>query len=193
MATRLNLLPWRELRRQEQDRQLLSASIGAWLLMGLVVFYGWYHMNGLIDHQEKRNDYLRTEIAKLDNKIKEINDLKDRKRALIARMEIIQQLQSDRTQIVPVFDDLVRKLPKGVYLTGLTKKNKRIILKGTAQSNARVSSLMNNLDSSNWFTNPDLEVVNARDQGGTRVSQFTLRVNEQEGKVARADEPGGEG
>jgi len=193
MATRLNLLPWRELRRQEQDRQLLSASIGAWLLMGLVVFYGWYHMNGLIDHQEKRNDYLRTEIAKLDNKIREINELKDRKRALIARMEIIQQLQSDRTQIVHVFDDLVRKLPKGVYLTGLTKKNKRIILKGTAQSNARVSSLMNNLDSSNWFTNPDLEVVNARDQGGTRVSQFTLRVNEQEGKVARADEPGGEG
>lgn len=192
MATRLNLLPWRELRRQEQDRQLLSASIGAWLLMGLVVFYGWYHMNGLIEHQEKRNDFLRAEIAQLDEKIREINDIKDRKQALIARMEIIQQLQSDRTQIVHVFDDLVRKLPKGVYLTGLTKKNKRIMLKGTAQSNARVSRLMNNLDSSDWFTNPDLEVVNAGDQGGTRVSQFTLRVNEQEATVAQADEPGGQ-
>lgn len=192
MATRLNLLPWRELRRQEQDRQLLSASIGAWLLMGLVVFYGWYHMNGLIEHQEKRNDFLRAEIAQLDEKIREINDIKDRKQALIARMEIIQQLQSDRTQIVHVFDDLVRKLPKGVYLTGLTKKNKRIMLKGTAQSNARVSRLMNNLDSSDWFTNPDLEVVNAGDRGGTRVSQFTLRVNEQEATVAQADEPGGQ-
>lgn len=100
MATRLNLLPWREIRRQEQDRQLLSASIGAWLLMGLVVFYGWYHMNGLIDYQNQRNDYLRTEIAKLDKKIEEINKLKERKQALIARMEIIQQLQQDRTQIV---------------------------------------------------------------------------------------------
>lgn len=192
MATRLNLLPWRELRRQEQDRQLLSASIGAWLLMGLVVFYGWYHMNGLIEHQEKRNDFLRAEIAQLDEKIREINDIKDRKQALIARMEIIQQLQSDRTQIVHVFDDLVRKLPKGVYLTGLTKKNNRIMLKGTAQSNARVSRLMNNLDSSDWFTNPDLEVVNAGNRGDTRVSQFTLRVNEQEATVAKADEPGGQ-
>lgn len=192
MATRLNLLPWRELRRQEQDRQLLSAGIGAWLLMGLIVFYGWYHMNGLIDHQQKRNDFLRAEITQLDKKIAEINKLQERKQALIARMEIIQQLQSDRTQIVHVFDDLVRKLPKGVYLTGLTKKNNRIMLKGVAQSNARVSHLMNNLDSSDWFTNPDLEVVNAQDQGGTRVSQFTLRINEQQATVARADEQGGQ-
>jgi len=192
MATRINLLPWRELRRQEQDRQLLSASIGAWLLMGLVVFYGWYYMNGLIDHQNKRNDFLRTEIAKLDRKIEEINKLKERKQALIARMQIIQELQQNRTQIVHVFDDLVRKLPKGVYLTGLAKKNKRITLKGVAQSNARVSHLMNNLDSSDWFTNPNLDIVNARNQGGARVSQFTVRVNEQEkATVASADTAGG--
>lgn len=186
MATRINLLPWREIRRQEQDRQLLSASIGAWLLMGLVVFYGWYYMNGLIDYQEKRNDYLKTEIATLDKKIAEIKKIKERKQALIARMEIIQQLQRDRTQIVHVFDDLVRKLPKGVYLTGLSKKSKRITLKGTAQSNARVSQLMNNLDSSDWFTNPNLDIVNAQDQGGARVSQFTVRVNEQSATVADA-------
>ncbi|HSH42001.1 MAG TPA: PilN domain-containing protein [Arenicellales bacterium] len=191
MATRINLLPWRELRRQEQDRQLLSASIGAWLLMGLVVFYGWYYMNGLIDHQNKRNDYLKTEIAKLDRKIAEINKIKERKQALIARMEIIQQLQQDRTQIVHVFDDLVRKLPKGVYLTGLAKKANRITLKGIAQSNARVSGLMNNLDSSDWFTNPNLDIVNAQNQGGERVSQFTVRVNEQKATVADAGNPGG--
>jgi len=187
MSTRINLLPWRELRRQEQDRQLLSASIGAWLLMGLVVFYGWYYVNGLIEHQNKRNDYLKTEIATLDEKIKEINKLKERKQALIARMEIIQQLQQNRTQIVHVFDDLVRKLPKGVYLTGLAKKNKQITLKGMAQSNARVSHLMNNLDSSDWFTNPNLDIVNAQDQGGDRVSQFTVRVNEQKRKPTVAD------
>lgn len=186
MATRINLLPWREIRRQEQDRQLLSASIGAWLLMGLTVFYGWYYMNGLIDHQNKRNDYLSAEISKLDEKIAEINRLKERKQALIARMEIIQQLQQDRTQIVHVFDDLVRKLPKGVYLTGLAKKNKQITLKGMAQSNARVSHLMNNLDSSDWFTNPNLDIVNAQNQGDNRVSQFTVRVNEQDATVAEA-------
>lgn len=189
MATRINLLPWREIRRQEQDRQLLSASIGAWLLMGLTVFYGWYYMNGLIEHQNKRNDYLRTEISTLDRKIAEINKLKERKQALIARMEIIQQLQQDRTQIVHVFDDLVRKLPKGVYLTGLAKKNKQITLKGMAQSNARVSHLMNNLDSSDWFTNPNLDIVNAQNQGGSRVSQFTVRVNEQDATVAEASTP----
>lgn len=193
MATRINLLPWRELRRQEQDRQLLSASIGAWLLMGLVVFYGWYYMNGLIDHQNKRNDYLKTEIAALDRKIEEINKIKERKQALIARMDIIQQLQQDRTQIVHVFDDLVRKLPKGVYLTGLTKKNKQITLKGMAQSNARVSHLMSNLDSSDWFANPNLDIVNAQDQGGDRVSQFTVRVNEQQATVAEAGDPEGGG
>lgn len=194
MATRVNLLPWREMRRQEQDRQLLSASVGAWLLTGLLVFYGWYYVNGLIEHQGKRNDYLRTEIAKLDSKIEEINKLKARKEALIARMEIIQQLQQDRTQIVHVFDDLVRKLPKGVYFTGLTKKNKQIALRGMAQSNARVSHLMNNLDSSDWFTNPDLDIVNAQSQGESRVSQFTLRVNEQKGAtVAEADQTGGGG
>lgn len=191
MATRINLLPWREIRRQEQDRQLLSASIGAWLLTGLIVFYGWYYVNGLIEHQNKRNDYLKSEIAQLDKKIEEINKLKERKQALIARMEIIQQLQQDRTQIVHVFDDLVRKLPKGVYLTGLAKKNKQITLKGTAQSNARVSHLMNNLDSSDWFTNPNLDIVNAQDQGGSRVSQFTVRINEQDATVARAGSPEG--
>lgn len=191
MATRINLLPWRELRRQEQDRQLLSASIGAWLLMGLVVFYGWYHMNGLIEHQEKRNSYLTTEIAKLDDRIREINKIKERKQALIARMEIIQQLQRDRTKIVHVFDDLVRKLPKGVYFTGLAKKNDRITLKGMAQSNARISNLMNNLDSSNWFTNPDLDIVNAQNRGDSRVSEFTLRVNEQKTTVAEAGNQGG--
>jgi len=191
MATRLNLLPWREIRRQEQDRQILSASIGAWLLMGLVVFYGWYYMNGLIDHQGKRNDYLRAEITKLDRKIAEIEELKERKQALIARMQIIQQLQRDRTQIVHVFDDLVRKLPKGVYLTGLAKKNQRITLKGVAQSNARVSHLMNNLDSSDWFTNPNLDIVNAQNQGGARVSQFTVQVNEQRATVAEASGPEG--
>ena len=193
MATRINLLPWREIRRQEQDRQLLSVSIGAWVLMGLMVFYAAYDMNGRLDYQNRRNDYLRTQIAKLDKQIHEINKIKERKQALLARMDIIQQLQRDRTQTVHVFDDLVRKLPKGVYLTGLAKRNKGITLRGMAQSNARVSHLMNNLDSSAWFTNPDLDIVNARQEGGERVSQFTLRVRERKATVAQANSAKGGG
>ena len=179
MTTRINLLPWREIRRREQDRQLLSISIGSWVLMGLVVFYAQWYMNDTIDHQNSRNNFVKNEIAKLEKQIEEIEELQKRKEALVARMEIIQQLQRDRTQIVHVFDDLVRKLPKGVYLTSLTKKKNAINLDGFAQSNARVSALMNNLDSSEWFTNPSLDVINITPQGGSRISKFTVKVREQ--------------
>lgn len=180
--TKINLLPWREMRRRERDRQILTGSVLSWALMGLVVFYGWWHMNGLIDFQNRRNSFLKQETAVLDKQIKEIREIKRRKEALLARMEVIQQLQSNRTQIVHVFDDLVRKLPKGVYLTSLKKKGKNITLAGYAQSNARVSSLMRNLDSSDWFANPNLNVINVTPSGESRVSKFTLQVKEEKKK-----------
>ncbi len=180
--TKINLLPWREIRRRERDRQLLTGSGLAWMLMGLVVFYGWWHMNGLIEFQGNRNNFLKKETVKLDRQIKEIREIKRRKEALLARMEVIQSLQSNRTQIVHVFDDLVRKLPKGVYLTSLKKKGNNITLAGFAQSNARVSSLMRNLDSSDWFANPNLNVINVTPSGETRISKFTLQVKEEKKK-----------
>jgi type IV pilus assembly protein PilN len=180
--TKINLLPWREIRRRERDRQILTGSALSWMLMGLVVLYGWWHMNGLIDFQSGRNDFLEQETVKLDKQIEEIREIKRRKEALLARMEVIQQLQANRTQIVHVFDDLVRKLPKGVYLTSLNKKGKNITLAGYAQSNARVSSLMRNLDSSDWFANPDLNVINVTPNGEARVSKFTLQVKEEKKK-----------
>jgi type IV pilus assembly protein PilN len=180
--TKINLLPWREIRRRERDRQILTGSGLSWVLMGLVVFYGWWHMNGLIEFQSSRNNFLKQETATLDRQIKEIREIKRRKEALLARMEVIQQLQSNRTQIVHVFDDLVRKLPKGVYLTSLKKKGKNITLAGFAQSNARVSSLMRNLDSSDWFANPNLNVINVTPSGESRVSKFTLQVKEEKRK-----------
>ncbi len=180
--TRINLLPWREMRRRERDRQLLSGSVLAWIMMGIVIGYGWWHMNGLIDFQNARSNFLKKETAKLDKQIAEIREIKSRKEGLLARMEVIQQLQSNRTQIVHVFDDLVRKLPKGVYLTGLTKKNRNITLTGFAQSNARISALMQSLDSSDWFTNPSLNVINVTPSGESRVSKFTLQVKEDKKK-----------
>ena len=176
--TRLNLLPWRDLRRKEQDRQLLSISVGVWLLMGLVIFYAHLHVSGLIENQQKRNEFLVNETKKLDEEIKEIRELQAARAALLARMRVIQQLQLDRTQVVHIFDDLVRKLPEGVYLTSLKQAGPIITLTGNAQSNARVSALMRNLDASDWLTKPDLDVINVKAKGNDRVSEFTLRVSQ---------------
>ena len=175
--TRLNLLPWRDLRRKEQDRQLLSIAVGVWILMGLVIFYAHLHVSGLIENQQKRNEFLDKETKKLDEEIKEIRELQAARAALLARMRVIQQLQLDRTQVVHLFDDLVRKMPEGVYLTTLKQAGPVITLTGNAQSNARVSALMRNLDASDWYTKPELDVINVKTKGNDRVSEFTLRVN----------------
>jgi type IV pilus assembly protein PilN len=176
--TYLNLLPWRDMRRKEQDRQLLSIAVGIWILMGLVIFYAHLHVSTLIENQQKRNEYLESETKKLDEEIKEIKELQAARSALLARMRVIQQLQLDRTQVVHLFDDLARKLPEGVYLTSLKQAGQTITLTGNAQSNARVSALMRNLDASDWFAKPDLDVVNVKTKGSDRVSEFTLRVNQ---------------
>lgn len=176
--TRLNLLPWREMKRREQDRQLLSVAAFACVLMGLIIFYAHLHVSALIDNQNSRNKFLKDEIAKVDKQIAEIRDLKKKRKALISRMNIIYQLQGDRTQIVHVFDELVRRLPEGVYFTKLDQKAKSITLEGVAQSNARVSALMRNLENSNWFMNPELDVINVKKKGGDRVSQFKLKVTQ---------------
>jgi len=182
ITTRINLLPWRDIRRKEQDRQLLSIAVGAWILMGLIVFYAHLHVSGLIENQQKRNEYLNQEIKKVEEEIKEIRELQAARNALLARMRVIQQLQLDRTRVVHMFDDLARKTPEGVYYFGLKQAEKTITLNGNAQSNARVSALMRNLDASDWFVNPELDVINVKPKGSARVSEFTLRVNQKDKK-----------
>lgn len=177
-TTRINLLPWRAMRRKEQDRQLLSIGVGAWILMGLVIFYAHLHVTGLIENQSKRNDFLNTEIKKVEEEIKEIKELQAARNALLARMRVIQQLQLDRTQVVHLFDELVRKTPEGVYLMTLKQAGQTLTLTGAAQSNARVSAFMRNLDASDWYTKPELDVINVKAKGSERVSEFTLRVNQ---------------
>jgi len=186
--TKLNLLPWRELRRKEQDRQLVSAGGFTWVLMALIIFYAHLHVSALIDNQKKRNEFLKEEIAKVDKEIQEIKELKKQRRALIARMNIIHQLQGDRTQIVHVFDELVQQLPEGIYFRKLSQKGKVFSVDGTAQSNARVSALMRNLDSSDWFTNPVLKVINVKDSDGDRVSNFQLKVTQADTQPKEKDQ-----
>jgi type IV pilus assembly protein PilN len=191
MTTRINLLPWRQLRRREQDRQLLSIGVGSWVLMGLIVFYAYMHVTGLIDAQNKRNQYLEQEIAKVEKEIKEIAELKKQRQDLIARMNVIYQLQADRSRIVHVFDELARRLPEGVYFTALKQAGGALALQGIAQSNARVSALMRNLSTSDWFAEPELEVINVKDRTGDRVSEFSLRVKQVDKKQQKLTEEGG--
>lgn len=178
MTTRVNLLPWRDMQRKEQDRQLLSIGVFAWMLMGLLVFYGHLHVSGMIEDQNQRNKYLKSEINKLNKVIKEISDIKKKRKQLVARMNVIYKLQADRTRMVHIMDELVQTLPEGVHYTSLKQKGGALVLKGAAQSNARVSALMRNFDSSVWFENPDLKIVRAKGKGGRRVSSFDLTVKQ---------------
>lgn len=186
MTTRINLLPWRDELRKEQDRQLLSLAVFFWALMGLVVFYGHLHMSAKIETQNERNNFLKKEIAALDKKIEEIKDIKKKRAALVARMNVIYRLQADRTRLVYVLNELVTTIPEGVFYTSLNKNGDNISLVGTAQSNARVSALMRNFDESKWFKNPNLSVINVKGSGGSRISAFQMSVKQGSGTEADA-------
>jgi type IV pilus assembly protein PilN len=176
--TRINLLPWRELRRKEQQRQFISITAGAVILMGMVLLYIHLHMNGLIEDQNQRNKFLQDEIAKVEEKIAEISALETKKQQLLARMDVIQQLQTRRPEIIHIFDELVRAMPSGMYLTGISQRGGVIVIEGAAQSNARISALMRNLDSSDWFNDPKLDVIEADAREQARVSRFKLTVTQ---------------
>ncbi len=176
--TRINLLPWRELRRKEQQRQFISIAAGAVLLMGAVMVYVHLHMNALIEEQNLRNKFLQDEIVKVEQKIAEIRTLETKKQQLLARMDVIQQLQTRRPEIVHIFDELVRAMPSGMYLTGISQRGSTVVIEGAAQSNARISALMRNLDGSDWFNDPKLDVIEADARDQARVSRFKLTVNQ---------------
>jgi type IV pilus assembly protein PilN len=177
--TRINLLPWREIRRKEQRRQFFSVAAGASILMGMIVLYIHIHVGGLITAQEQRNKYMRDEIAAVDAKIAEIKSLETKKQQLLARMNIIQELQTRRPEIVHIFDELVRAVPAGLYLTRISQQGDNIVIEGVAESNARVSAFMRNLDGSEWFVAPRLDVIEADAKSATRSSVFKLTVRQE--------------
>ncbi|MEW6354565.1 MAG: PilN domain-containing protein [Pseudomonadota bacterium] len=178
--TRINLLPWREARRKELQRQFVSILLGSLILMVAIIFYAHIHIGALIERQNARNDFLNKEIAALDERIKEINTLETEKARLLARMGIIQELQSSRPLIVHLVDELVTNLPDGVHYTRVQLKDTLLTLEGVAQSNARVSQLMRNLEVSPWLENPVLDIIETNEKDRERVSRYVLRVSQRQ-------------
>src|SRR3984893_8271493 len=174
---RINLLPWREDERKER-KVAFTVALGVSALAAGVVTFAIYLMFGsMIDAQERRNEQLRAEIKHVDKQIEQINDLESSKQKFIARMEIIEKLQRSRPEIVHVFDEIVRTLPDGVYLTGVKQTDKKFKFDGVAQSSTRVSSFMRNIDGSDWLRNPELEVVQTSKDKGPG-SNFTLNAGQ---------------
>ena len=173
---RINLLPWRAERRKARQKEFgvmlgLAALAGILLTLLIVTIY-----NGRIAGQEARNQYLRDEITKVDAQIKEIDELDKKKSKLLARKEVIEQLQANRSQMVHLFDSLVRTIPDGVTLTSIKQEGEILTLNGRSQSNARVSTYMRNLEGSGWMTNPDLNIIEAKEGKPGLPYEFNLKV-----------------
>ena len=176
MSVRVNLLPHREERRK-RSRQHFAVLAGLTAALGVaVVGAGYLYISGMIATQQDRNAFLKTEIAKLDKEIAEIKKLKDEIAALLARKQIIETLQADRAQTVYLLDQLVRQMPEGVYLKSLRQRGLAVNLQGYAQSNARVSTLMRNIESSPWLADPKLVEIKASTVNKKRLSEFNMNI-----------------
>ena len=174
---RINLLPHRAEKRRARQFQFISLCVISALLAGLAVGMVHAAISARIDYQQSRNNYLKAETAKLDKQIAQIKKLRQQTKALLARKEVVENLQSTRSDVVHLLDQMLRILPDGVYLKSLQQKGAKINLVGYAQSNARISTLMRAIEDSPWLDSPKLVEIHATSANGTRVNQFTLNFN----------------
>ncbi|MDR3392139.1 MAG: PilN domain-containing protein [Sulfuriferula sp.] len=173
---RINLLPYREMQRAARLRHF-SMLLGAVAAIGLaIVILGYLALEARIANQQGRNEYLKGEIAKLDKDIADIKKLKEQTQALLARKQVVETLQTNRSESVHMLDQLVRQLPEGVYLKSIKETGNLINLQGYAQSSARVSTLMRNLDASPWLKGATLVEIKAATVQGLRANEFNLNV-----------------
>ena len=171
---RINLLPHREEKRLAQKRQMGVIAAGVAILGVVSVLLGYTIIAGIIEYQKGNNDFLKSEISKLDKEIAEIKALKEKTKSLLDRKKVVEDLQTDRSSSVHLLDQLVRQLPEGIYLKTIKQTGKVITLQGYAQSNARVSTLMRNLEESPWLESPNLVEVKAVTVNNLRANEFTL-------------------
>ena len=175
---RINLLPWREAERKRRQRDFGLAMGGAVLAAIAVIMLTMLAYSQMISAQERRNARLTEEINELQRSIEEIDGLERQKERLLARMEIIDELQKSRPEVVHLFDELTRQLPEGVYLTGIKQSGSRIEVRGVAQSSTRVSALMRQIDASEWLADPEVERVETTTSGASRQAEFIVYLKQ---------------
>lgn len=188
---RINLLPHRELARAARKRQfgiLLGMAVAAGVV---VVVFGHTLIAARQSNQEARNAYLDQEIAKLDSQIGEIKKIKEQTQALLARKQVVETLQSNRTEVVHLFDQMIRLLPDGLYLKSFKQAGDTITLNGYTQSSARVSTLMRNLDDSPWFESPSLIEIKAATVNNLRANEFVLTIKQTKQTLEEKTKKGG--
>jgi len=176
---RINLLPWREDERKKRQRDFGVAMAGGVVAAIAAVLATMFFYAQMISNQEARNARLTAEIAELQKSIEEIDGLERQKERLLARMEIIEQLQKSRPEIVHLFDEMARQIPEGVYLTGMKQSGDRVQVRGIAQSSTRVSALMRQVDASEWMTDPEVEKVETTQSGASRQAEFVVYLKQE--------------
>jgi type IV pilus assembly protein PilN len=169
----INLLPWRQALRQRRQKEFVIGIVAAMAVAALVTLLGHLAVSSMIDTQNRRNDLLKAEISELDKAIEQILVLEEQKSRMIARMEVIETLQSSRPEVVKMFDQIVATLPEGVYLTSVKQSGRKLEFNGVAQSSTRVSALMRNIDASETLSAPELKVIQTGKDAGPGA-QFTM-------------------
>lgn len=189
-AIRINLLPHRQIKRAQQQRLFVAMLMGSAVCGALAVGVGHMYIATAKADQDSRNTLLREETAVLDKQIEEIKTLKQKTQALLARKNVVESLQTNRAEAVHLFDEMARRLPEGLYLKALKQSGDQLSLQGYAQSSARVSTLMRNLEDSPWLETPNLVEVRAAEQEKLRVSEFNLTVRQTKQGNGNAQEAG---
>jgi type IV pilus assembly protein PilN len=176
MSTRINLLDWRAELRAKRKQQFMVVLGLAFAASAALVVLGYFAVTEAVDGQNNRNQFLTQQIADLDIKIKEIQDLEKTRQNLVSRMKVIEQLQQSRSATVHFFDEIVNTIPDGIYLTSVKQNGQNITIDGIAESSGRISAYLKNLDSSPWFKDPRLVVIKTAEKNKQRNSEFQLQV-----------------
>jgi len=184
----INLLPWREELRTAKQRQFNIALAGAGIVTALAVVFVHIQMTSMIETQSQRNQFMQATIKKVEKEIEEIKDLKRDKEQLLARMQVIQKLQSSRPEIVHLFEEIANATPKGVFLLDTERKGESLSITGVADSNDSVSTFMRNLDASSWLRSPKLTIIDSAKKEYPNSSWFKLEVTQTAPKEANKED-----